>query len=105
LRECACTSLSVPNTVATSPPIVEDPFNVIAKSYKSSTCKVCGVCFGTLIVGFASELYAAEAYAKLGIHRHIATIIFWSIGLVVMFCIGLWFTWMGAVRVWKKNQP
>lgn len=62
------------------------------------------VCFGTLILGFATELYAAEVYTRLGIQRHIATIVFWSIGLVVMFCIGLWFIWMGAAKVWKENQ-
>lgn len=62
------------------------------------------VCFGTLILGFATELYAAETYTRLGIQRHIVTIIFWSIGLVITFCIGLSLIWIGAARVWKENQ-
>jgi hypothetical protein len=65
-----------------------------------------GVCFGTLILGFAAELYSAEYYAKLGTQPDIIMKILWSIGLVIMFCIGLWFIAMGvaAGKVWKEKE-
>ena len=62
------------------------------------------VCFGTLILGFAAELYSATVYARLGIAPGIAGIILWYVGLVIMFCIGLWLITMGVGKVWKKTE-
>ena len=73
------------------------------KEYVLLLMGIC-VCFGTLILGFAAELYSATVYADLGVSPDIVMKILWSIGLVIMFGIGLWFIAMGVGKVWMKKE-